>query len=106
MEVTEDLARVRVLHQVYDGRLATRHEHGWVAGQALLNHRTKRVDLVHGRILGPEGLGARIRGLAATKMHYRIRDFIDMRLSSFRGCEHDVVTSLAQGHRRNDGFVE
>src|SRR5262245_2743240 len=39
-------------------------------------------------------------------MHYRIRNFIDMRLSSFRGCEHEVVTSLAQGHRRNDGFVE
>src|SRR5262249_21508835 len=31
MEVTEDLARVRVLHQVYDWRLATRHEHACVA---------------------------------------------------------------------------
>src|SRR5262245_2209406 len=106
MEVTEDLARVRVLHQVYDRRLATGHEHACVAVQPFLNHRTQRVDLVHRRIIAPEGLGARISGLVATKMHYRIRNFIDMRLSSVRGCEHEVITSLDQGHRRNDGFVE
>src|SRR5262245_54151116 len=29
-----------------------------------------------------------------------------MRLSSVRGCEHQVVTGPDQGHRRNDGFVE
>src|SRR5215510_3879568 len=45
MEVTEDLARVRVLHQVYDRRLATGHEHACVAVQPFLNHRTQRVDL-------------------------------------------------------------
>src|SRR5262245_4270078 len=64
------------------------------------------MDLVHRRVIGPEGLGARISGLVATKMYYRIRNFIDMRFCSVRGCEHDVITSLDQRHRRNDGFVE
>src|SRR5262249_28302366 len=39
-------------------------------------------------------------------MHRRIRSFIDMCLGSVRGCEHEVVSGLDQGHRRNDGLVE
>src|SRR5262245_52651564 len=54
----------------------------------------------------PESLGARVSGLVATKMHCRIRGFIYVGLGSVRGCEHDVVSGLDQGHRRNDGFIE
>src|SRR5262245_41780972 len=39
-------------------------------------------------------------------MHRRIRGFIDMCLGSVRGCEHEVVSGLDEGHRRNDGLVE
>src|SRR5215470_387684 len=106
MEVTQDLARVRVLHQVDDGRLAARNEHGGVAVQPFIDHRTQRTDLIHCGIICPEGLGARISCLVATKMHDRIRSFIDMRLGSVRGYKHEVITSLDQGHRRNNGLVE
>src|SRR5215470_9826614 len=106
MEVTKDLARVRVLHQVDDWRLPTGHEHASVAVQPVLDHRAQRADLVHCRIIGPEGLGARISGLVATKMHDSIRGFVYMGLSSVGGCKHEVIASLDQGHRRDDGFVE
>src|SRR5262249_13562182 len=39
-------------------------------------------------------------------MHCRIRGFIYVGLSSVGGCEHEVVSGLDQGHRRNDGFIE
>src|SRR5215470_10896672 len=105
-EVPRPCRAIRVLHQVYDRCLATGHKHACVAVQPFLDHRTQRVGLVHRRIFGPEVLGARIGGLVATKVRYRIRSFIDMRLRSVRGCEHEVITSFDQGHRRNDGFVE
>src|SRR5262249_27180928 len=63
-------------------------------------------DLVHCRIICPESLGARVCSLVATEVHCRIRGFINVGLSSVGGCEHKVVSSLDQGHRRNDGFVE
>src|SRR5262249_11248558 len=106
MEMTKDLTRVRVLHQVDDRRLAAGDEHGDVAVQPSLDHGTQRADLIHRRIICPESLGPRVSGLVATEMHCRIRDFIYVWLGSVGSCEHEVVSRLDKGHRRNDGLVE
>src|SRR5262245_10780882 len=39
-------------------------------------------------------------------MHHRVRGFVYVGLSSVGGCKHEVIASLGQGHRRDDGFVE
>src|SRR5262249_60559042 len=74
--------------------------------QPSLDHGTQRADLIHRRIICPESLGPRVSGLVATEMHCRIRDFIYVWLGSVGSCEHEVVSRLDKGHRRNDGLVE
>src|SRR5262245_16753081 len=39
-------------------------------------------------------------------MHYRVRGFVYVGLSSVGGYKHEVIASLDKGHRRDDGFVE
>tara|TARA_R110001599_G_scaffold141828_1_gene322344 strand:- start:3642 stop:3941 length:300 start_codon:yes stop_codon:yes gene_type:complete len=58
VEVTEDRARIAVLHQIDDGRVTSRHEHANEAVQTLVDDRFQRADVVHGRVAGEEVLGA------------------------------------------------
>src|SRR5262249_28424754 len=105
VEVTQNLAGLRILHQVDDWTLAARSEYPDVGVQPFVDHRAQRAR-PHRRIVRIECLRTFVRRLVAAEVFWRIRHGVDVRLGSVRRGETDFVTTLDEGHRGYHRLVE